>query len=223
MSKKFIIADNHFGHKGIIKHCHRPFVNNAYPETDKRHWDSDAMDEFMINEWNSVVGHNDLVYHLGDIAYHCKASKLEKIRARLNGKIQLVPGNHDKEALKLPHCWTILPQCAEIHLNAPGIRTDTDHVKVVLCHYALRVWNGSFKGAWHLYGHSHGTLPDIPTALSFDVGVDCVGYKPLSEAEIVAKMVVKIANRARYAPHVRAADGNVYNQGREEEDDETTA
>ena len=30
---------------------------------------------------------------------------------------------------------------------------------VVLCHYAMRVWDRSHYGSWHLYGHSHGNLP----------------------------------------------------------------
>jgi hypothetical protein len=29
----------------------------------------------------------------------------------------------------------------------------------VLCHYAMRVWNRSHHGAWHLYGHSQGESP----------------------------------------------------------------
>ena len=33
---------------------------------------------------------------------------------------------------------------------------------IVLCHYAMRVWQKSHYGAWMLYGHSHGTLPDNP-------------------------------------------------------------
>ena len=31
---------------------------------------------------------------------------------------------------------------------------------------------GAAGGAWQLYGHSHGNLPDDPLSLSIDVGVD---------------------------------------------------
>jgi hypothetical protein len=37
---------------------------------------------------------------------------------------------------------------------------------IVLCHYAMRVWNRSHHGAWHLYGHSRGNLPAAPIAQS---------------------------------------------------------
>ena len=29
---------------------------------------------------------------------------------------------------------------------------------IIMSHYAMRVWDKSNKGAWMLYGHSHGTL-----------------------------------------------------------------
>ena len=53
----FVTSDNHFGHENIIKHCRRPFAN------------AEAMDECMIDRWNSTVGPDDDVFHLGDIAH----------------------------------------------------------------------------------------------------------------------------------------------------------
>ncbi len=53
-------------------------------------------------------------------------------------------------------------RCPEISVNGQPI---------VLCHYAMRVSNRSHHGAWHLYGHSHGNLPEGPTSLSMDVGI----------------------------------------------------
>ncbi len=39
-------------------------------------------------------------------------------------------------------------------------------------HYAQRVWEHSHHGSWHVYGHSHGSLPDDIKSKSIDVGVD---------------------------------------------------
>ena len=44
-------------------------------------------------------------------------------------------------------------------------------------HYSHRIWNMSHYGAYHLFGHSHGTLDDI--GRSMDVGLNthnCVLY-----------------------------------------------
>jgi len=56
---------------------------------------------------------------------------------------------------------------------------------IVLCHYAMRVWDW---GTWHLYGHSHGSMPDDPHSLSWDVGVDANAFSPLSVPEIAEIM-----------------------------------
>jgi hypothetical protein len=72
--------------------------------------------------------------------------------------------------------WSSL---SEIHVGKQGI---------VLCHYAMRVWPHSGHGAWQLYGHSHGNLPDDPLSLSMDVGIDSHGFCPWHFEEVQAIM-----------------------------------
>ena len=59
----------------------------------------------------------------------------------------------------------------------------------------MRVWNKSHHGAWQLYGHSHGSLPDDPNALSFDVGCMLFDYEPLEFED-----VKKIMSNKNYKP-----------------------
>jgi len=81
MTKIFITADNHFFHKNIIRYCNRPFGS------------VEEMNEEMIRRWNSKVGKDDIVLHLGDFAFRGRA---KEIRDQLNGTIVIVRGNHDK-------------------------------------------------------------------------------------------------------------------------------
>lgn len=82
MSEIFVTADLHLGHKNIIKYCDRPFENE------------DDMNNAIIENWNSVVKHDDIVYHLGDFCfYKIKAKQWEAV---LNGTIIHILGNHDK-------------------------------------------------------------------------------------------------------------------------------
>jgi len=60
----------------------------------------------------------------------------------------------------------------------------------------VRVWNLSHHGSWHLYGHSHGNLPDTPTSLSMDVGVDTHGFRPWHFDEISTLMAERVKKRA---------------------------
>jgi calcineurin-like phosphoesterase family protein len=47
------------------------------------------------------------------------------------------------------------------------------------------------EGRVHLTGNSHGTLPDDPNSLSFDVGVDCWDFRPITFKEVAARMATK--------------------------------
>ncbi len=94
--KIFLTSDHHFNHRNIIRYCDRPWNGGRDDSGEMIVTDEDVerMNEDMISNWNSVVGPNDTVYHLGDFALGDR-KKIPEIRSRLNGKIRLVLGNHD--------------------------------------------------------------------------------------------------------------------------------
>jgi calcineurin-like phosphoesterase family protein len=55
----------------------------------------------------------------------------------------------------------------------------------------MRVWRASHFGSWHLFSHSHGNLPELQGALSFDVGVDCHDFEPIAYEQVKARMAKK--------------------------------
>ncbi|MGK0391429.1 MAG: calcineurin-like phosphoesterase family protein [Maribacter sp.] len=169
MQNIYFTSDHHFGHKNIIKFSNRPFAS------------VDEMDQEMINRWNEKVQPNDKVYHLGDVGL-CSPGRLKKILDQLNGHIFLIKGNHEKSALACRDRFEWIKDYYELKVD------DVDCKKGVqlLClfHYAQRTWNAGHWGTYHLYGHSHGSLPDDPAARSFDVGVDCHDFYPISYDEV---------------------------------------
>lgn len=168
----YFTADTHFGHANIIKYCNRPFAN------------TNEMDATLIDNINKVVQQNDRLFHLGDVAI--RKANLAAYKARIVCKnIFVVPGNHDREKELVRH-FTVLPQC---------FMYENQGFRMVLCHYAMRVWAHSHHGAGMLYGHSHDGLTLIPGAPTFDIGVDAVAhhftpgtYRPLSLIEIKQEM-----------------------------------
>lgn len=157
-------ADTHFSHGNIIRYCQRPFANLR------------EMDETMIINWNALVRQNDTVYHLGDFCLGSE-KRLTEIRGRLNGNICLCLGNHDKIKTRVQHLF--------------GFVKDVHYFKycghtLFLSHYGHRVWRNSHHGSIHLYGHSHGNLPAQRN--SFDVGVDCWRFRPISFDEVIAHL-----------------------------------
>ena len=168
-ARVWFTADTHFGHANIIRHSCRPF--SSVEEHDRA----------LISNWNGCVGPRDVVYFLGDFAYKNRDSA-EGIRKRLNGTIYFVEGNHDSAAWQIRSMFAAWAQVHEMKFNVEGVGEG----RIFLSHYAHRVWNKSHHGAWHLYGHSHNSLVEEETSLSFDVGVDAVaarlGGKPSGRA-----------------------------------------
>jgi len=176
MKTIWFTSDTHFGHKNILQLSNRPFAT------------VDEMNETIIANWNARVKPGDDVYHLGDVAL-CSRGKLRDILSRLNGNIHLIRGNHEESASELPERFTWMKDYHELEID--DAEAHKGKRLLVLCHYAMRVWNASHYGTWHLYGHSHGELPDDPASLSFDIGVDCHGFRPLSYEEVKARMQLK--------------------------------
>lgn len=86
MTKTFLIADNHFGHKNIVN-----FTSSDGSKL-RDFESSEEMDEHMVDRWNATVSPSDRVYMLGDMVI--KRSSIP-ILGRLKGRKILVRGNHD--------------------------------------------------------------------------------------------------------------------------------
>lgn len=168
MNNTWFTADTHFGHEKIIQHSKRPFGS------------IEEMDEQLIERWNKLIQPQDDVWHLGDFNY--RSERIDKhtpdYLLRLNGHIHIVWGNHDDAHAKryMLLFWSY-QEVKYLRLNGE---------KITLYHYAQRVWRNSHHGAWHLFGHSHGSLPNYHR--SMDVGVDAQNYRPIHFDEIKAYM-----------------------------------
>lgn len=161
-------SDTHAYHENIIKYCNRPFIN------------AEEMTQKLANNINLKVSRKDTLWHLGDWAFG-GLDKTIKFREMLNcQRVYLIVGNHDKHHLKHDIFLNLFERVYDVYeYRFSGVRQ-----RMFLSHYAHRVWDKSHHGVWHLYGHSHGTLPDDPTSLSFDAGVDCHKFVPLCYQDI---------------------------------------
>ncbi len=147
-------ADEHYGHRNIIRYCNRPFAS------------VEEMDKELIRRHNEVVGDGDIVIHAGDFAVRNTRSPQSYIH-ELIGHHVFLRGSHDH--------W--------LDENAHEIWEQMiDGQYLVICHYAMRVWPRSHYNSWHLYGHSHGQLP--PIGKQWDIGVDNNNFYPVSFEQI---------------------------------------
>lgn len=156
----FFTSDTHFGDHRTINIHKRPFDSAA------------AMDERLIEAWNARVGAGDTVWHLGDFAR--RAADVPALLARLNGIKHLVRGNNDPPGTGEAEGWASVQDYAEI---------EEAGVQLVLCHYPFRSWNGQYRRAVNLHGHSHGRMKPLPR--QYDVGVDARNFRPVTLAELL--------------------------------------
>lgn len=165
-------SDLHFGHARVIEYAKRPFAS------------VEEMDRAMIDNWNALVQAGDQVYVLGDFSFHKPARTMEILKD-LNGQKFLIRGNHDRRIEEKDFCPHLFAWIKDVYtVKVPDLTAPEGKQRIVLCHYAFRVWDKAQYGSWHLYGHSHGSLPDDLTNKSFDIGVDAHRFFPVSYTEV---------------------------------------
>ena len=184
-SKVFFTSDLHAYHTNIIESCRRPFK------------DAEEMNEVLIENWNAVVDDDSVVFCLGDFAWG-GYTKWKNFCDKLNGKIVLIVGNHDRRNLTSKAADELFDFVTQqMYLRIEGR-------PVYLNHYPFLCYGGIYREpkdqVWALHGHIHlgpNSLDgkDIPRMkyllpTQYDVGVDNNNYAPVS-FEQVEKIIRK--------------------------------
>ena len=159
------------------------------------------MDDALINNWNSVVSKDDLVFDLGDFAF-APQSKWKNILSRLNGKHYLILGNHDLTRWPGDSIMRLFERVEnQMVLVIDGRYVYLNHYPF-LCYGG--VWRNVDNAVWQLFGHTHLQKENnsgkdferlkyaFPT--QYDVGTDFNDYKPISFSELSEKISFQVEN-----------------------------
>lgn len=164
----FFTADAHFNDTEVMTLANRPFKTK------------EQMAERIIKNWNSRVKDSDTVFHIGDFQHKDNGSSIgvinEYIVKRLNGKLILIRGNHDKNN-GVKTCIenitiflggkTILLQ----HIPPNSLKEIPRNIDMVLCGHVHKAWK-----------HKNGTVPYI------NVGMDQWNFMPITITDILKYM-----------------------------------
>lgn len=157
----YFISDTHNNHANIIKYCNRPFNNIQ------------EMEIYMVDKINQIVGTTDTLYHLGDVEFARGGKPFGAFLEKLNCQnIILLLGNHDPKKLKPFKSIGLI----EVHHY---LEIKFNKIPIVLSHYPFYSWNNKSHGSCHLFGHCHATYKP-QNMRCIDVGVDNIGYEPLT-------------------------------------------
>ena len=138
------IADCHFYHNRICR------------EMDNRGFSGYAeMNEHMIARWNEKVTTRDTVYILGDFSI-AKGEATEKILQKLNGKLNLIIGNHDRYLGDKSFDRSLFRSIEPYQEIRDSGRL------VILSHYPVFCYREQYRpNTYMLYGHVHNTHDEV--------------------------------------------------------------
>lgn len=170
----FVISDTHFNHANILN-----FVSPEGEKVRPEFSSVEEMNEHMVERWNSVVRHNDTVYHLGDV--HFGASLNEKsnrsILSRLNGRKYLCLGNHDNPAdptlyehFKKVTFWNYLKE----------FDASLSHIPL---HESTLGEGRAGPNTIGIHGHIHRNPP--PSNRHINVSVEWINYTPVEVSSLL--------------------------------------
>lgn len=176
----FCTADLHINHKNIPL-----FEPGRVIFTD----DIRGMNETIIFNWNNAVTPNDTVKVYGDLGIGNDDEIIEVLK-RLNGHIQLWPGNHDhtKFLKKL--------EAIGIEIMPLMTKEKTHGISVLMTHYPVDI--GERPNLFNIHGHIHS----LPSRLrnQINVGIDQDWGLPFGQPipwEMVEERIISISKVLR--------------------------
>ena len=176
-------SDTHFGHENIIRFCNRPFKN------------AEEMNAELIKRWRETVPGDGIVFHLGDFA-HGSSRLWNDILSALPGHKYLILGNHDMKSLRQGYMSKFEHVAQQMTIRVGG-------QAIVLNHNPFLCYGGSYRdGPVSHTGLDHPRLKML-FPLQYDVGVDNNDFRPISFAEVKAKIEAQVA-AARAAAGIKA-------------------
>ena len=156
------------------------------------------MDAALAARWSEVVGPDDVVWVLGDVALGPIERSLDRV-ARLPGTKHLIAGNHDR-------CWAghgdeVRVRRWRERYHEAGFATIDDWAELELDGRTVRLSHLPYRGdshaedrfeslrpvddgTWLLHGHVHETWRQ--QGHQINVGVDAWGGRPVAATEVIA-------------------------------------
>lgn len=137
------------------------------------------MQHVIKAKWNKVVCKDDLVFHLGDVAFSYSKQKLTKLISKLNGRKILIIGNHDtrhKEAWWREVGFESVYQYPIIYKGF-----------YMLSHQPLYI--NDHMPYINIHGHIHSNNYD--DSQHINVSVEQINYTPISFYQIEDRLGIK--------------------------------
>lgn len=165
--KLFVTSNQQFGRLGAIKQYNRDFGS------------VEQMDEYMIQQWNSVVSNDDLVYVVGNFAWDPESA--ETAIKHLNGTIIIMDGKWDRASKELVNK---LGSQLGIAYTEEGVKYIKD-LNVALSYWPLSDWPHKDEGAISVVGIPKAHFNTNHEIKRVNAAVDYWDFKPVDIKQII--------------------------------------
>lgn len=175
MPERWFISDTHFFHEKLLS-----FEKEDGHKCRSEFSSIEEHNEVIVERWNARVKPGDKVWHLGDVALGLKGieyeTKLHPLLNRLNGRKDLIVGNHDKLKNKI----------LQNHFRRWELWKAYGHedqeFAFTLTHIPQRL-DQLRKSHINIHGHIHEKLMDDPHYIN--VCCEHTNYAPVNLDEIL--------------------------------------
>lgn len=167
MKKMFITSNQQFGRHNAISEFQRDFVS------------VDAMDEYMIEQWNSVVSKDAMVYVIGNFAWDPETA--EQVIKRLNGEIILLVGVWDHATKEIAEKFG---KQLGLSITNEGVRFFKS-LNMCVSYWPLSDWPNRDKGSVSVVGVHNDEFKTDHKQKRINVSADYWDFKPVDVVDIV--------------------------------------
>jgi calcineurin-like phosphoesterase family protein len=181
----YVTSDLHLNHKNI---CSGTTCWDIRKERTRNFDSLEDMNQVILNNINSKVGLNDVLFLLGDVFFGTPQQGKELLGEINCQNIHLIVGNHDHYILmnkeNLRERFASVQDYLYLTVTSSNNEIRGKH-RFVLMHYPIVSWNNMARGVIHLHGHVH--LPPqqkVHEGKSMDVGMDGNNLEVYSLQEI---------------------------------------
>jgi len=151
----WLISDTHFFHANIAEYCSRPA----------------GWQDLIIENWNRWIRPDEIVFHLGDLALG-KKENAEALIPKLNGKLFLMRGNHDRRGVAFYHGFGIT-------LVKDPFRMETNTgLNLVFSHRPIVPLPPVPPGLLNLHGHIHNNPAPGLGPRHVNLSIEVRQYRP---------------------------------------------
>lgn len=166
--KMFITSNQQFGRQHALDLPTRDFYS------------VDAMDAYMIEQWNSVVKEEDTVYVLGNFAWDPETA--EETIKQLNGKIIVLAGVWDQATREIAERFG---KELNVTVSNEGIKF-LKYLQVCVSYWPLQDWPGKEEGSISVVGIHKDEYKTNHKEKRINVAVDYWDFKPVNVTDLIS-------------------------------------